>query len=400
MKLFITSIILACSFGLQVHAQAPSFAGPFETGRLCSPPLNEASGLAMTSGPGSLLWAINDSGDSSFIYGFMQNGTLVKRMTLPNATNRDWEDLAYGPGPDAKHHYFYVAEIGDNNAKAPSVVVYRIITDEDPIPSQYAATSRTCTFTRDTSERATRFEFVYPDGSRDAETLLIDPLTLDLYIVTKRERASRVYRAPFPQSTSGIDTLQFVTTLPFYLATGGDVSHSGREVLIKNYTHVYHWTRRGAEPLSETLKRVPEQVNYMPEPQGEAIAWNADDTGYYTTSEQVDSASFPPRIYFYPRVAPTSSIAEMRDVKRPQISVLPVEGAPRKVVIRYAIAGQETVKLSILNAFVLKIKDLGQSSVEGGLVEQEVDLGDQAPGTYIAVLEAGEYYASVPFTIR
>jgi len=392
--------VVALVGALSMRAQAPSYAGPFETGRLCVPPINEASGLVMTTGPNSLLWCINDSGDSSFIYGFMQNGTLVKRIYIPNATNRDWEDLAYGPGPDPKHHYFYVAEIGDNNAKSPSVVVYRIIADEKPIPASFSAATRTCVFTKDTSELATRFEFVYPDGARDAETLLIDPLTLDMYIVTKRERASRVYRAPFPQSTTHADTLQFVTTLPFYLATGGDVSHNGREVLIKNYTHVYHWSRQGTEPLSETLKRMPEQVNYMPEPQGEAIAWNADDTGYYTTSEQEDSAAFPPRIYFYTRVAYMSAIAEMRDVKRPQISVLPVEGATRKFVIRYSITDQANVKLSILNAFVFKVKDLGRASTEGGLMEQEVDLSDQAPGTYIAVLEAGQYYASVPFTIR
>ncbi|MBS1560829.1 MAG: hypothetical protein JSS89_04425 [Bacteroidetes bacterium] len=395
-NIIILLVLLACS----VRAQGPAFAGPFETGRLCSPPLNEASGLVMTTGPTSLLWAINDSGDSSFVYGFMQNGTLVKRLYIPNATNRDWEDLAYGPGPDAKHRYFYIAEIGDNNAKASSVVIYRVPVDEDPIPSQYSAATRTCAFTRDTSEAATRFEFVYPDGARDAETLLLDPLTLDIYIVTKRERASRVYRAPFPQHSNSIDTLQFVTTLPFYLATGGDVSHNGQEVLIKNYTHVYHWTRQGAEPLSETLRRQPEQVTYMPEPQGEAIAWNADDTGYYTTSEQEDSATFPPRIYFYTRVAYISAIAEMRDVKRPQISVLPVDGAPRKFVIRYSITDQANVHLSILNAFVFKVRDVGQASTEGGLMEQEVDLSDQAPGTYIAVLEAGQYYASVPFTIR
>jgi hypothetical protein len=41
--------------------------------------------------------------------------------------------------------------------------------------------------------------FQYPDGSRDAETLLLDPLTKDIYVISKREFEDiRVYRAPYP----------------------------------------------------------------------------------------------------------------------------------------------------------------------------------------------------------
>jgi hypothetical protein len=57
--------------------------------------------------------------------------------------------------------------------------------------------------------------FQYPDGDRDAETLMIDPRTKDLYVVSKREASARVYRAAYPQSSSETITLEQVATLPF-----------------------------------------------------------------------------------------------------------------------------------------------------------------------------------------
>ena len=65
---------------------------------------------------------------------------------------------------------------------------------------------------------------------KDAETLPVDPLNGDIYVITKRTEVGRVYRAPFPQSTTQNVTLEFVAELPWGEsggtggATGGDVS--------------------------------------------------------------------------------------------------------------------------------------------------------------------------------
>ena len=56
-----------------------------------------------------------------------------------------------------------------------------------------------------------KFTFAYPDGPRDAESMFVDPQTKDIYIVTKRENPHRVYRAAYPQATSGTTTLQYMT---------------------------------------------------------------------------------------------------------------------------------------------------------------------------------------------
>ena len=44
-----------------------------------------------------------------------------------------------------------------------------------------------------------RLRFVYPDTIRDAEAMMLDLLTKDYYIITKREDSVRLYRAAYPQ---------------------------------------------------------------------------------------------------------------------------------------------------------------------------------------------------------
>ena len=147
----------------------------------------------------------------------------------------------------------------------------------------------------------------YPAGPSDAETLLVDPLTRDLYVITKRSTDVRVYRAAYPPSTTDVIVMEQTGTLslarvPGALAggqgaVGGDIAPSGLEVLLKTYTAVYYWRRAsGDEAL---FANPPSTLPYLPEPQGEAIAWAADGSGYFTLSEE--PRSIPAMLYFYPR---------------------------------------------------------------------------------------------------
>jgi hypothetical protein len=69
-------------------------------------------------------------------------------------------------------------------------------------------------------------------------------------------------------------------------AVAGDISASGREILIKNYAEAFYWCRGDSQTVAEALAAAPTPVPYTMEPQGEAIAWGADGRGYYTTSEE------------------------------------------------------------------------------------------------------------------
>ncbi|MDA1183024.1 MAG: hypothetical protein O2930_00065 [Acidobacteria bacterium] len=275
-----------------------SFGGPTPAGVVQHDPLREASGLVASRAHPGVLWTHNDSGDGPHLYALTTDGRHLGVFTLSGAEARDWEDLAIGPGPDAGVDYLYAGDIGDNDSQHDVKYVYRVAepaVSTDQAPSVTSLTG------------VSRIALRYPGAPSDAETLLVDPLTGDLYVVTKRSTDASVYRAAAPISTadiiemerSGTLSLPSVPGLPAagQGAVGGDIAPSGLEVLLKTYTAVYYWRRGSA---AEALFARPYQaLPYVPEPQGEAIAWAADGSGYFTLSEE--RQSIPATLYFYPR---------------------------------------------------------------------------------------------------
>jgi hypothetical protein len=234
--------------------------------------LEEASGLAASVKNPGFLWTVNDNGNPPEVYLIDQHARIRLVCKLPNVRNRDWEDIAIGAGPEEGKSYVYVADIGDNDAQYDFKVIYRF---EEPVLPQ------------EKSIVVTQYDtlaFRMPDGERDAESLLIDPRTHDLYIVSKREKEVGLYRGAFPFKPD-TSTLEKVATLPLTSIVAGSISSDGQQVLLKNYGKVFYWKRSNNESLSELLRKEPTVLDYDREPQGEAIAWSIDGDEYYTLSE-------------------------------------------------------------------------------------------------------------------
>jgi hypothetical protein len=124
-----------------------------------------------------------------------------------------------------------------------------------------------------------------PDGNRDAETILIDPRTHDLYVVTKRENDVGLYRSPYP-FTQDTSTMAKVSTLHLTSIVAGSISADGEEVLLKNYGKIFYWKKSNNESLPALLGKEPIELDYEREPQGEAITWSRDGSEFYTLSER------------------------------------------------------------------------------------------------------------------
>lgn len=252
--------------------------------------LKEVSGLVSSRSMPGTLWAHNDKGDGARIYLLHESGRHLGIVNLEGIAARDWEDMAIGPGPAEGVNYIYVADIGDNDEISKVLYVYRFIEpmyEDSDFPIE--------TFITEVDV----IEMEFNDKSRDAESLLIDPITKDLLIVTKNKNTSEVYRLRYPQLLTKRNPLEYVIDLPFDTAVGGDISSDGQEILIKNYDIIYYWNRNGLQSLSSIFSQKPTVLPYKMEPQGEAIAWKFDGSGYYSISEQVDSKSSP--IFFYER---------------------------------------------------------------------------------------------------
>lgn len=80
--------------------------------------LNEISGLEQLNE--TTLVAINDSGSDAELHLIDLKGKLIKTVSVKNATNVDWEDLA------RDDNYLYIGDIGNNQNKRKDLCVYKV----------------------------------------------------------------------------------------------------------------------------------------------------------------------------------------------------------------------------------------------------------------------------------
>lgn len=252
--------------------------------------IDEASGLEMSISNKGTMWTHNDSGGQPVIFLINEKAELQATITLEGVENRDWEDIAVGPGPKVGKNYIYISETGDNNAVHKTKYIYRV---EEPLLDLSGEEPVTLTISE-----VVQISFNYPDGKRDAETLLIDPNTKDLYIVSKREANVNVYVAKYPQLTDQVNILTKLGSLPFHNVVAGDISMKN-EILLKTYDNVYYWKGEENESLYQILSNTPIILPYKPEPQGESITWDSAGSGYFTLSEKNGSEN--PDLLYYKR---------------------------------------------------------------------------------------------------
>ncbi|MDB5011796.1 MAG: hypothetical protein JWQ06_2585 [Mucilaginibacter sp.] len=263
------------------------------TNNLSRKDLLEISGVAASRTTQGLLYIHNDSGNLNQIYLTDGSGADKGSITLTPVGNRDWEDIAVGPGPVAGKSYIYVGDIGDNNAKYSSVFIYRF-----PEPD---LTGKALPVLLNIAS-VDIIELKYPDGPRNAETLMVDPVTKDIYIASKESNTSKIYVARYPQSITAVTVLSPVVQLYFNKATGGDISPDGTEILMRSNELVWYWKLPAGMSISSGLLTKPQHSPYANnEPQGEGIGFAADGTGYYTDTEVRDYPGKSATISFYKR---------------------------------------------------------------------------------------------------
>ena len=256
--------------------------------------IEEASGLAVSRINQNILWTHNDSGDKNRIYAINTSGQDMGTYYINNVISRDWEDIAVGPGPVDGQSYIYIADIGDNRARYPLKYIYRV--KEPRLNHEQSPNISTLTDVETITIK-------YEDGKRDAETIMVDPLTKDIYIVSKRETKVNVYIAPYPQSTKEVITLKKIAVLDIQMAVSGDISSTGMDILIKNYDTIFYWKKNDpTQKISDVLKQTPVILPYIEEAQGESVCWSQDNMGYFTISEE--RYNIPAHLYYYPLDSP------------------------------------------------------------------------------------------------
>lgn len=262
------------------------FEKPKILGNIVDPDVTESSGLAASKCQPDVIWTHNDSGDDAFIYGISQTGAPLGTWRVPGAQNIDWEDIAEYKDKSGRC-FIYIGEIGDNGLKMKEHVIYRVrepvVPLGDPVSSKKGASM---------TETPELLRFSYPDGAHNAETLMVDPKTGDIYIVTKRQSGSAgVYR--LRPEFSGVRTHQAekiadisVPSIPNGLVTGGDISPDGQRMILCDYVSGYEYKLPiGSGQFDDIWKQQPEIVDLGNRPVGEAVCYSADGNSIYATSE-------------------------------------------------------------------------------------------------------------------
>ena len=253
--------------------------------------VKEGSGLAISRKNNGFVWTLQDKGNPNSIYLIDTNtGETVAEYKIKGAKNRDWEDIEISVGIDPEKSYLYIGDTGDNNLEYKDYTIYRI---EEPV---FEESHRSKSIELDIPLDKILYE--YPDKSRDVEALLVDPITGDIFLVTKRDLFSLLFILPYPQKTDKKNTAILSGTFPFRIATAGTVSEDGGEVLIKTYDRIFFWKKTGDQSFIELLASVPSFAPYQKEEQGEAICFD-EKGGYFTLSEW--SGSIIPDLNYYRR---------------------------------------------------------------------------------------------------
>jgi hypothetical protein len=279
-------VLVSCT-NVTIENPTDQFLAGKKLSKLNNNKLKEISGGAASIQNPGFFWLHNDSGNSPELYLVNEDLKIVTTCALP-VENRDWEDMAVGPGPKPGLKYIYLAEIGDNESRFPVKYIYRF---EEP---KWDSISLNITVSKiDT------ISFRLEGRNKDTETLLVDPASKDLYVISKRDDPVWLYVLKYPYPTDTLAEAKKVFSLPFTQIVSGDISPDGKKILLKNYEHVYYWENSGDLSIPQLLKAKPFEIPYDLEPQGETIMWAHDEAGFYTVSEK--NVGKDTYFYFYKR---------------------------------------------------------------------------------------------------
>jgi hypothetical protein len=234
-----TAVAVAATALLVVVPPAWAGGNGHELFRFQDDRITESSGL-VDLGDG-LMATVNDSGDGPYVYVVDGAGRTVG-VTDYGGDAVDVESMA---PIDASH--VWVGDTGGNIHARAIVQVYRV-----PV----GRGNRTV--------EATGYDMLYPDSVHDAETLLANPRTGRLYVVSKTFLRGTVYAAPRHLRPGVSNRMGVIGSVPG-MVTDGTFLADGRHVLLRGYGSASVYTFPG-------LQRVGPVIDLPRERQGEGIS--------------------------------------------------------------------------------------------------------------------------------
>ena len=331
---------------------AAASAAPAQLFTFRDPQIAESSGIVASATRDDVFFTHNDSGDTARFFAVDRYGCTIGVFTAPGVTATDWEDIARGPG-----NSLWIGDIGDNNAVRNEIVVHRF-----DAPAVGALTDGGgCPPAIEQMVAPASYRLRFEDGPHDAETLLVDPSTAQVFIITKSFTAGALYAAPNPLNAGDVNVLRKVADVatPAF-ATGGDISSNGQEVAVRNYSGIDIRTIPNGNLAAAFAPGAPVQHLDAPDTgkQGEGLGFTRTGRNLLTSSEGVSAP-----VYLIPRPDGGGATTAPADTTAPRVRALtlsrrtfraaprgPSSGAKRKPIgtkVTFRLSEASLVKFTV-----------------------------------------------------
>lgn len=263
--------------------------------------LDEGSGIVASRRSSSLLWSIEDSGNGANVFINTTGGDSRGFYSLSGVTNTDFEDIAAWTSASGTPQIF-VGDIGDNGNSRADIQIHRF---DEPVVSGTGTVSRGSLTA--VGNGLTTLTLDYPTGAPDAETLMVDPLNGDIYVVEKSGgNLPNLYQVTAANQTWNNTTAITMTDLGTFGSlnvgmrmengssgvggvppSGGDISADGTQIVLSSETAVFRYNRLPGDSIFQALDRGPvEIVDAFQTGDREGITFATDGDDIYTSSEQ------------------------------------------------------------------------------------------------------------------
>ena len=254
--------------------------------------IKESSGLALGVRDPSIFWTVNDSGGEPCVFAIDRNGKTRAKVRVRDAANFDWEDITSGKDEKGAPTLF-IGDIGDNLFIRSTIQVYQIPEPKINSPDQPVAETETA------APQIWRAN--YPDGRRNAESLLVHPQTRRLYVLTKTDDGRcALYAFPQPLQPNVSMVLEKVVDLTFprmirvgtrphdnCMTTGASFAPDGSRMVVVTYSSLYEWPLPKGKPLAEALQAPPIRIEPELLRQTESVCYDSDSLTLWLTSEHL-----------------------------------------------------------------------------------------------------------------
>jgi hypothetical protein len=207
--------------------------------------IDSSAGLAVLADEPDYVFTINDHAPSRIFGVNPTTGRSTATMRLQDARSVDWEAIAPGQG-----RTLWVADNGDlSGSSKSSVIVYRFNLPSRLSTGYYSSTS---------------YRLTYPDGSHNAQALLVNPSDGTMYVATHDSGGGSLYEAR--NLSNGGTQLRKVGSVPADV-TDGAYSPDGKQFVLRTPDKAYVYSAPGKQTGTIAL---PQQR------QGKGVAFTAN----------------------------------------------------------------------------------------------------------------------------